>query len=60
MNKIFIDSSIKNKGSFLIWTWELWEIGGGSGVEWFRFGKPIDIKHYNPLWIIFRLQSGLK
>ena len=46
----------KGKGRFLFWKWELWEVGGGGGVEWWFCGININTGRFNPLWIIFKLQ----
>ncbi|HCX04785.1 MAG TPA: hypothetical protein DHM42_09855 [Clostridiales bacterium] len=46
----------KDKGRFLFWKWELWEVGGGSGVVWKLFNKQITPGRYSPLWPIFYLQ----
>jgi hypothetical protein len=58
MYKWFLDSATKDKGRFLFWSWELWEIGGGAGVEWKFLKWSIYPSQYNPLWQIFEIQRN--
>ena len=53
---MFMENFTKDKGRFLFWKWELWEVGGGAGVNWWFCGKDINPGRFNPLWIIFKLQ----
>jgi len=50
----------KQIGRFLFWRWELWEVGGGAGVEWYFCGKEINVGEWNPLWTIFNIQRRKK
>jgi len=54
---VIICNFTKSRGRFLFWTYELWEVGGGAGVEWWFCGIPINLGRWNPLWLIFYLQS---
>lgn len=56
----FLEFSTTNTGRFLIWVWELWEIGGGGGVAWYislpGYKREITPGRYNPLWWVFEMQ----
>ena len=45
---------------FIFWRWEIWDKGGGSGVEWKFLNKVIFPKRHSPLWLIFNLQRRKK
>lgn len=47
---VFLDSSTKQLGRFLLWTWEYWSIGGGAGVQWYFCGRPVYPGRFSPLW----------
>lgn len=55
--KLHVCDSTKDQGRILFWSWELWSIGGGAGVEWkflkWRIKQP---RRFNPLWGIFYIQ----
>ncbi len=48
--KVFICTGIKERGRFLLWTWERWSIGGGAGVEWYFCGITVYPGRWSPLW----------
>jgi hypothetical protein len=54
---VLICNSTTDMGQFLFWTWELWEIGGGSDVEWKFLNRNIIIGEHNPLWLWFYFQK---
>lgn len=56
MSKLFLCSSRKDSGKFLCFSWELWSIGGGAGLQWYFFKKEIHPNRFNPLWLIFKWQ----
>jgi hypothetical protein len=47
---LYLDYSIKQKGRFLFWSWEVWAIGGGAGVEWFFCGRSFMPGEKSLLW----------
>ena len=47
-------SSWKSSGRFLLWTYEIWSIGGGAGVQWFFFGKDVYPSKYFIGWLFVR------
>ena len=51
---------IKRTGKFLWWSWRLWEIGGGAGVQWYLFRKAIYPHKLSPLWLVFEIQRRIK
>ena len=53
---MFIDDSVKDSGRFLFWSWELWQIGGGGGVQWKFLKWEIDPGQHSLLWVIFDWQ----
>jgi len=59
---IFLDNSTTNQGRvLLLWKWEIWSIGGGSGVQWYFLGRQVrNPMRISPLWIIFNWQRREK
>ena len=57
---MFIDDSVKDSGRFLFWSWELWQIGGGGGVQWKFLKWEIDPGKHSLLWVIFDWQRGIR
>jgi hypothetical protein len=53
---IHLLDATKDSGRLLLWTWELWECGGGAGVDWYFCGKEVYPGKCSPLWLIFNLQ----
>jgi hypothetical protein len=53
---IFLDSSYEDSNRFLFWSWEIWSIGGGAGCVWKFLKWEINIRRYNPLWLVFYWQ----
>jgi hypothetical protein len=58
--KRIIKNDYKDRGRFLLWTWELWEIGGGAGVIWNFLKWQIYPGRYNILWVWFKIQRRKK
>ena len=51
---MIVCSALQHKGRFLIWTYELWSIGGGAGCQWFLFGKDVYPGKYFLGWRFIR------
>ena len=54
---IFLCSSYKSKGRFLLWTYEIWSIGGGSGLQWYFMGKEVCPGKYFIGWLFVRSEE---
>ena len=47
----------KDKGRFLLWTWEHWSVGGGSSVQWYFMSKAIYPSKYFIGWLFLRIDK---